>query len=252
MMVKLSSDKIRVGIVLVLLLIGFLTVSLGSYLALTYTQGNEVILLPHPPYCAERTVTGTLTPENPNFTLNITYFAFGFEGNPMSGITPTLIGWFEANDTVDFYINDSNKPHENPIFRVNGTKNSNFTATFSTWAGVYSGVWSLNLQNNSTTPLNFTLRYYKKIVGDINLISSQERITSAIYLRMFKDSFSVHAFYESSWLYVGVGGGFLLVSSSRGGLWNHQILRNAYVLTILGGVIIAIGVGIEVLRRREG
>ncbi len=251
-MVRLGSDKVRVGIVLVLLSTGFLMVSLGSYLALTYTQGAEVMLAPHPPYCTEKTVTGTLTPENPSFTLNTTYFAFGFEGNPISGITPTLTGRFEANDTVDFYINDSNKPHENPIFRVNGTKSSNFTVTFSTWAGVYSGVWSLNLQNNSETPVNFTLSYYKEIVGDINLMTGQEGITSAIYFRVFKDSFSVHAFHESSWLYAGVGGGFLLVSSSRGGLWNHQILRNAYILMLLGGVIIAVGAGIEVLRRREG
>jgi len=249
--VKPNLDKARVGVVLILLLIGFLTASLGSYLALTYTRGWEVMLLPHPPYSAEKTVTGTLMPENPNFTLNTTYFAFGFEGNPISGVTPTLIGWFDANDTVDFYINDSNKPQENPIFRVNDTKNANFTAQFSTWAGVYSGVWSLNLHSNSASPVNFTLRYYTRIIGDVNFLASQGRITSAMYYRVFKDSFSVYVFYESNWLYVNIRENLLYISSSRGGMLNNQIVSNSYILIILGGVLIASGVLVYALGRRR-
>ncbi|MGQ9723486.1 MAG: hypothetical protein ACUVXA_19445, partial [Candidatus Jordarchaeum sp.] len=80
----------KICVALVLILLGFSIISLGSYLLLVYNTGSDAIFLPYPSYSTEQIVTGVLTSENPNFAINISYYrlyddlGFGF------GVTPHL------------------------------------------------------------------------------------------------------------------------------------------------------------------
>ncbi|MFB0561467.1 MAG: hypothetical protein ACETWM_09680 [Candidatus Lokiarchaeia archaeon] len=250
MVVDTVSDKMRVGLVLILLLIGFSTIFLGSYLVLTYTQGREVVLLPYPPYSTEHVVTGVLTSESPNFTMNISYYSFYDEFYTF--IFPALVGYLEANDTLNFYINLTSPGYfgENPIFNVSGVNSTNFKVRAN--SDYPFGTWELCLLNDSVRPVNFTIHHYNEISGYFRLPVSQGNIITGMVLEVFKDHFWLVFYYGSSWLYVNVGGGFLFIGSSLGGVRNAQILDSSYILIILGGVILATGAVLEVLRRREG
>lgn len=56
----------KIGIVLILL-IGFSKIFLGSYFAFKYSGNWGIMLSLYLPYPIEETVTGVLTSENPNY-----------------------------------------------------------------------------------------------------------------------------------------------------------------------------------------
>jgi hypothetical protein len=56
----------------------------------------------------------------------------------------------------------------------------------------------------------------------------------------------------SFWFNISVGGGFFFLSYSLGGAWNNLIVNTANILMILGGVMAAIGVILEVVRVSKG
>nr|MDO8079494.1 hypothetical protein [Candidatus Freyarchaeota archaeon] len=237
--------------VLILLLIGLSAVFLGSYLTLTYTPGKEVKLFPYPPYSTGRTVTGTLTSGTPNFTKNVSYFSLYDPIGSLYGVTPYLVGYFEANDSLSFYINLIGiPPEENPIFSVSNVSKANFSVAGKTdYSGF--GIWELQIHNDSASDVNFTIHYYQQIHSFANfLVGQKDIVISSAQLHMYNDSYLAFVYYESALLFVNVGGGFLLAIYSLGGAQNLPILSISYILMIFGGAT-ALGAALELISRRR-
>ncbi|MGQ9723399.1 MAG: hypothetical protein ACUVXA_19005 [Candidatus Jordarchaeum sp.] len=81
----------KIGIVLILL-IGFSMIFLGSYFAFKYGGNWGMMLLPYPPYSTEEMATGVLTSEDPNFTFNISYYSL-YDEESNYAVTPYLKGF---------------------------------------------------------------------------------------------------------------------------------------------------------------
>jgi hypothetical protein len=233
-MVQTVSSKKRAAVFLIILLIGVSAVSLGSYLTLTYTEGKEVVLLPYPSYSTEKTVTGTLTPGNPDFTRNISYYSLYdlvgslFSGTPLFSFTSHLVGYFEADDNLSFYIS---------LGEVAG------------YSGY--GLWELRLHSDSASSVNFTIHYYREIHGSASFLVGQgDRIISGAQIHMYNDSCLMLIWYESTMLYVNVGSGLLFAVYSLGGMQNLPILYSSYILIIFGGAT-ALGAAISLRRERK-
>lgn len=230
------SSKKSVVVILILLLIGSLALSLGIYVSLMYTHGKEVKLFPYPPISTGGPFSGTLTPENPNSTFKIDYYSLYDPLDSLFGVTPRLIGYFEADGNISFQINlVGNPPEENPIFSVSNVSNFNFSVGGKT---DYIGfdAWELLIQTESTYPVNFTIHYYQEIHSFANfLVGQREIVISAAQLHVYNDSCLMFIYYESALFFVSVVGGFLLTVYSLGGTQNLQILNISYVLIIFGG-----------------
>ncbi len=237
-MAEKFSKKMKIGISLILL-IGFSMIFLGSFFTFKYGRNWEMMLLPYPTYSTEETVTGVLTSENPNFTLNVSYYSV-YNQYSYFGVEPCLKGYLEANDTLNFCI----KIIKTGIFEVGLRFNaSNISATnFSAEAKYkYSGssVWALTLQKNSTGPVNFTIHYYQEVHGFTKFLASQTLTLSETQILEYKSGFWIYAYYKSSWLYINVKGDIIFIAYSLGGVWNSQIVDNAYKSIFLGMIIVA-------------
>lgn len=243
------SSKKSAAPVLILLLIGLSAVFLGSYLAVTYTPGKEVILLPYPPYSTAVTVSGNLTSENPNFTFNISYYSLYDPIGSLFGVTPHLVGYFEADGNLNFYINlTGNPPEENPVFSVSNVSAANFSVGGKTDYNGFSA-WELQINSESADPVNFNIRYYQEIHSFANfLVGQRDIVISAAQLHIYKDSYWMFIYYESALFFVNVVGGFFLAIYSLGGMQNLQILGISYILIIFGGAT-ALGAALELISR---
>lgn len=247
-MVNPVSSKKRVAVPLIILLIGLSAVFLGSYLSLTYTQGKEVMLLPYPTYSTEVIVSGNVTSGSPS-TINITYYSLYDPIDSLFGFNPNLVGYIKADGNLNFYINlTENPPEENPIFSVENVSKANFMVGGKTdYIGF--GTWELQIHSDSADPVNFTIHYCQEIHSFANFIIGQRDIViSAAQLHMYKDSYWMFIYYESTLLFASVGGGFLLEIYSLGGTQNLQILSVSYILIIFGGAT-ALGAAFELISR---
>lgn len=212
---------------------------LGSFFVFKYGRNWEMMLLPYPPYSTEETVTGVLTSENPNFTFNVSYYSV-YNRYSYFGITPRLIGYLEANDTLNLYINITEPDffEENPIFNVSNINSTNFSVDAKKY---YSGSseWILYLQKNSTNPVNYTIHYYLEIQRFTKFLASQTLTLSEMQILEYKNGYWIYTYYKSSWLYINVKGDIIFIGYSLGGVWNSQIVDNSYKSIFLGMIIVA-------------
>lgn len=97
----------------------------------------------------------------------------------------------------------------------------------------------LYLQKNATNSVNFTIHYYQEIHRYKKFLTDLFVPLSEMRIREYKSSYWLHVYYEFSWLYVGVLGGFIFIGYSIGGVWNPQIVDNSYLSIILGMILVA-------------
>jgi len=232
------TNKMGIGIVLILL-VGFSMIFLGSYFAFKYGRNWGVVLLPYPSYSTEEMVAGVLTSENPNYTFNISYYSL-YGKNSNHAVTPYLKGYLEVNDTVNFYINITEPGwfERNPVFKADSVSSANFTVEVKKY---YNGTseWVLYLEKNATNPVNFTIHYYQEIHRYEKFLADLFMPLSEMQIHEYKNGYWMHVYYEFSWLYVGVQNGFIFAGYSIGGVWNPQIIDNAYLSITLGMILVA-------------